>query len=115
MNAFTESLALEAALLGVRAELVLPGSAPTIGFGKNAVNRTGMEIPKALRSLRPRLLSRQRSNNEVTTAEEVAEAVWKSVTQVDAPMNIPAGADAQTWFREAGFSRIEKTSPQPKL
>ncbi|MFN3875249.1 MAG: SDR family NAD(P)-dependent oxidoreductase, partial [Flavobacteriales bacterium] len=42
LNAFTESLALEAALFGIRAKLVLPGSAPTTGFGKNAVSRMGM-------------------------------------------------------------------------
>jgi short-subunit dehydrogenase len=40
LNAFTESLALEPALFGVRAKLLLPGSAPTIGFGKNAVAST---------------------------------------------------------------------------
>lgn len=34
LNAFTESLALEAGLFGVRTKLVLPGSAPTTGFGK---------------------------------------------------------------------------------
>lgn len=43
-NAFSESLALDAALFGVRAILVLTGSAPTTEFGKNAVARTGMKI-----------------------------------------------------------------------
>lgn len=38
LNAFTESLALEAALFGVRVRLVLPGSAPSTAFGKNAVS-----------------------------------------------------------------------------
>ncbi|AHF86799.1 hypothetical protein RLEG3_27865 [Rhizobium leguminosarum bv. trifolii WSM1689] len=36
LNAFTESLALKAGLFDVRAKLVLPGSASTTGFGKNA-------------------------------------------------------------------------------
>lgn len=46
LNAFTESLALEAAHFGVRARLVLPGSAPATSFGKNAVARMGMDIPR---------------------------------------------------------------------
>lgn len=101
LNAFTESLALEAALFGIRAKLVLPGSAPTTGFGKNAISRMGMEIPEPYEAYVHDYLSKLRSNNEVTTADEVAEAVWRSVTEIDAPMKIPAGADAQTSFREA--------------
>ena len=45
-----------------------------------------------------------RSGTEFTTPEDVAEAVWRAVTKLDAPMKTPAGADAQTWFREAGHS-----------
>lgn len=102
LNAFTESLALETALFGVRARLVLPGSAPTTGFGKNAVSRMGMEIPEPYEVFVHGYLTKLRSSTEVTTAEQVAEAVWRSVTEIDAPMNIPAGADAETSYREAG-------------
>lgn len=102
LNAFTESLALEAALFGIRAKLVLPGSAPTTGFGKNAVSRMGMEIPEPYTVFVQDYMTKLRSNNEVTTADAVADAVWRSVTEIDAPMKIPAGADAETAFREAG-------------
>ncbi len=102
LNAFTESLALEAALFGIRAKLVLPGSAPTTGFGKNAVSRMGMEIPEPYTAFVHDYLTKLRSGTEVTTAGAVAEAVWRSVTESDAPMKIPAGADAETSFREAG-------------
>ncbi|RYG99471.1 MAG: SDR family oxidoreductase [Alphaproteobacteria bacterium] len=102
LNAFTESLALEAALFGIRAKLVLPGSAPTTGFGKNAVSRMGMEIPEPYEVFVRDYLTKLRSGTEVTTADAVAEAVWRSVTEIDAPMMIPAGADAETAFREAG-------------
>lgn len=102
LNAFTESLALEAALFGVRAKLVLPGSAPTTGFGKNAVARMGMDIPEPYSAFVNDYLTTLRSGSEFTTPEDVAEAVWRAVTEHDAPMKIPAGADAQTWFREAG-------------
>lgn len=102
LNAFTESLALEAALFGIRAKLVLPGSAPTTGFGKNAVSRMGMEIPEPYTAFVHDYMTKLRSGTEVTTADAVAEAVWRSVTEIDAPMKIPAGADAETSFREAG-------------
>jgi NAD(P)-dependent dehydrogenase (short-subunit alcohol dehydrogenase family) len=104
LNAFTESLALEAALFDVRAKLVLPGSAPTTGFGKNAISRMGMEIPEPYRGFVHDYLTKLRSSTEVTTADEVAEAVWQSVTEIDAPMKIPAGADAETSFRETVHS-----------
>ncbi|WP_296021783.1 SDR family oxidoreductase [uncultured Agrobacterium sp.] len=102
LNAFTESLALEAALFGIRAKLVLPGSAPTTDFGKNAVSRMGMEIPEPYTAFVDDYITKLRSGAQVTTAEAVAEAVWRSVTEIDAPMKFPAGADAETSFREAG-------------
>jgi len=102
LNAFTESLALEAAMFGIRAKLVLPGSAPTTGFGKNAVSRMGMEIPEPYSEFVQDYMTKLRSGAQVTTADAVAEAVWRSVTEIDAPMKIPAGADAETSYREAG-------------
>lgn len=102
LNAFTESIALEAALFGVRTKLVLPGSAPTTGFGKNAVARMGMDIPEPYSAFIHDYLTTLRSGTEFTTANDVAEVVWRVVTQLDSPMKTPAGADAKTWFREAG-------------
>jgi short-subunit dehydrogenase len=104
LNAFTESLALEAALFGVRVRIVLPGSAPTTGFGKNAVARMGMDIPEPYRAFVSDYLNTLRSGTEFTTAEDVAQAVLAAVTDTNAPMKIPAGADARAWFREAGQS-----------
>ncbi|WOS67077.1 MULTISPECIES: SDR family oxidoreductase [Sinorhizobium] len=98
LNAFTESLALEAALFGVRAKLVLPGSAPTTDFGKNAVARMGMNIPEPYAAFVQDYLMKLRSGTEFTTPEEVAHAVWRAVTEPDSPMKIPAGADARTLF-----------------
>jgi NAD(P)-dependent dehydrogenase (short-subunit alcohol dehydrogenase family) len=104
LNAFTESLALEAALFGVRAKHVLPGSAPTTRFGKNAMARMGIEIPEPYTVFVNDYVKTLRSGTEFTTPEEVAEAVWRTVTEPEAPMKTPAGADAQTWFREASHS-----------
>ncbi|QQM30750.1 SDR family oxidoreductase [Martelella lutilitoris] len=100
LNAFTESLALEAGLFGARARLVLPGSAPTTDFGKNAVARMGMDIPEPYTAFVHDYLATLRSGTLVTTAEDVAAAVWLAVTDENAPMMIPAGADARALFNE---------------
>ena len=104
VNAFTESFALEAAQFGVRARLVLPGSAPETFFGKNAVARMGMEMPEAYGAFVRSYLQTLQSATERTEARDVAEATWRAVTDPDAPMMLPAGTDAETWFREAGYT-----------
>jgi NAD(P)-dependent dehydrogenase (short-subunit alcohol dehydrogenase family) len=104
LNAFTESLALEASLFGVTVRLVLPGSAPSTGFGKNAVARMGMNIPEPYSAFVADYLNTLRSGIEFTTAQDVAQAVVRAVTETNSPMKIPAGADAEAWFREAGHS-----------
>ncbi len=47
VNAFTESVALELAPLGVRVRIVIPGRAPETPFGDNARGRMGLNIPDA--------------------------------------------------------------------
>jgi len=103
LNAFTESFALEAALFGVRVRLVLPGSAPATSFGQNAISRMGLEIPEAYGAFVTNYLGELRGLTEVTVPEDVAQAVWRAVTDPDAPMKSPAGADAAAWFRETGL------------
>ena len=104
LDAFTESFALEAAEFGVRARLVLPGSAPETSFGRNAVARMGMEVPEAYGAFVQACFQRLQSATETTEARDVAQAVWRAVTDTSAPMKLPAGADAATWFREAGLA-----------
>jgi len=103
LNAFSESLALEAALFGVKVRLVLPGSSPTTSFGQNAVARMGLEIPEPYEAFVMDYLGELRGSSEVTAPEDVAQAVWRVVTDADTPMKIPAGTDAKTWFRAAGL------------
>jgi hypothetical protein len=42
----------------------------------------------------------QDTSAPVTTAQDVAEAVWLAATDPSSPMRIPAGADAQAWAAE---------------
>lgn len=100
INAFTESLALETAQFGIRARLVLPGSAPTTAFGKNAVARMGVTVPAPYEAFVQDYFAAMRSATEKTAADDVAQAVWRAVTELDAPMRLPAGADAKTIFSQ---------------
>ena len=104
LNAFTESFALEAAEFDIRARLVLPGSAPSTSFGRNAVARMGIDVPEAYGPFVQAYLQSLQSATEKTEAHDVAQAVWRAVTDETAPMKLPAGADAEIWFREAGLA-----------
>lgn len=96
VNAFTESLALELEPLGIRTRLVLPGMAPTTRFGANAGPRMQGDMPEAYRPTLDAVFSGMRSiTGPLTEAGAVAEAVWRAVTDPNAPMRIPAGADAE--------------------
>lgn len=104
VNAFTQSLAFEAAEFGIRVGLVLPGSAPTTSFGKNAVARMGMDVPAPYSAFVQNYFQSLQSATEKTQSDDVAKAVWRAVTDAQTPMMLPAGADAVTWFREAGYT-----------
>lgn len=104
LNAFSESFALEAAEFGIRVRLVLPGSAPSTSFGRNAVARMGMDMPEVYRPFVQAYFQSLHSATEKTEAHDVAQAVWRAVNDETAPMKLPAGADAETWFREAGHT-----------
>jgi NAD(P)-dependent dehydrogenase (short-subunit alcohol dehydrogenase family) len=95
VNAFTESLALELAPFGVRVRLVLPGRAPSTNFGDNARRLMDRSAHAAYAEFTQRVFAALRDTNApVTHANDVAEAVWRAVTDPAAPMRIPAGADA---------------------
>ena len=102
VNAFTESLALELAPFGIRARLVLPGRAPATRFSDNARARMADGIPEAYGPLAQQVFSAwQQEDGPVTTARDVAEAVWRAATDPACPMKLPAGADAMILAAEA--------------
>jgi NAD(P)-dependent dehydrogenase (short-subunit alcohol dehydrogenase family) len=95
VNAFTESLALELAPFDVRVRLVLPGQAPGTSFGDNARRLMADSVPEAYADFVQRVFDTMRdATAPVTHAPDVAEAVWRAVTDPAAPMRLPAGADA---------------------
>jgi NAD(P)-dependent dehydrogenase (short-subunit alcohol dehydrogenase family) len=92
VNAFTESLALELKPFNVRVSLVLPGRAPATRFGENAKER--IIIPEAYADLAQGMFAQWTDSSDITTGQDVAEAVWRAVNDPDAPMRIAAGVDA---------------------
>lgn len=99
LNAFTTSLAIELAPFGVRVRLVLPGSAPATAFGRNAhthMQAQGVRVPEPYIAFAQGVLDQMatRRSGVHTRSEDVAEAIWRAVTDPAAPLSQPAGADA---------------------
>jgi len=97
VNALTESFALEAEPLGVRARLVLPGLSPETQFAANArkLSEGGFAFPESYKVFGEGVMAQLTGSHDlVTTGQDVAEAVWRAVTDPSAPMRLYAGADA---------------------
>jgi NAD(P)-dependent dehydrogenase (short-subunit alcohol dehydrogenase family) len=97
VNAFTESLALELAPFNIDVRLVLPGAAPGTSFGKTAMGRIQGNggFPAAYADYAQTVIGHMQSQTgPLTQSSDVAEAVWRAVTDTSAPRRLAAGADA---------------------
>lgn len=95
INAFTTVLALELEPLGIRARLVLPGRSPETRFGANARALGPADSPADYGPQVQAVFGRMSdTSGPVTEARDVAEAVWRAVTDPASPPRIAAGADA---------------------
>jgi NAD(P)-dependent dehydrogenase (short-subunit alcohol dehydrogenase family) len=95
VTAFTESLALELEQFNVRVRLVIPGRSPETPFGANARPRMEGGVPEAYAEFAQGIFGRMgQASSLVTHSVDVAEAVWRAVTDPSSPVRIPAGADA---------------------
>lgn len=101
VNAFTASMALELAQFGVRAHLVLPGRSPETPFAQNGRTRMQGLDNEAYAELVQGFMGSLTALGPVTYSKDVAEAVWRAVTDPASPLKIPAGADAIEWARAA--------------
>ena len=98
VNAFSDSVALELAPFDVRVRVILPGRAPTTRFGDNARALMPGGFPEAYMPLVQQVMAGwQEDTGPTTSSGDVAEAVWRAVTDVNAPAHLPAGADAVAW------------------
>jgi NAD(P)-dependent dehydrogenase (short-subunit alcohol dehydrogenase family) len=97
VNAFTESLALELAPMGIGVRIVLPGAAPDTSFGSTALARLKESggFPAEYDAYANDVLAAMRvPGAPKTLSSDVAKAVWRTATDPSAPTRLPAGADA---------------------
>lgn len=100
VTALTESIALELAEFGISARVVVPGMAPSTSFARNARARlAGNDFPEPYRDFAQRTMTSmaRAATGEVTTAQDVVEAIYRAATDPTCPLVLPAGADAITW------------------
>lgn len=96
IEGFSESLAYELALFGIRVKLVEPGFSPTTSFAANSGGRCDNTIPAAYAGHAGRYLqSMQAYPTAYTTAQDVAEAVFAAATDDSGQLRYPAGADSR--------------------
>ncbi|WP_423823687.1 SDR family oxidoreductase [Salinisphaera sp. SPP-AMP-43] len=103
VNAFSASMAIELAPFGIDVRIVLPGRSPETRFGDNA-HRQGLENADYAELVQQTIARITDETGPVTYATDVADAVWRAATDPDAPMRLPAGADAVEWARDAGIA-----------
>jgi len=92
VTAFTQSLALELEQFNIRMALVEPGRSPT-RFGETARKRMQQSVPEAYVGFVESVFANMGAPAG-TDPVDVAEAVWRAVTDPVSPAHIPAGADA---------------------
>ncbi|WP_224703612.1 SDR family oxidoreductase [Devosia aquimaris] len=104
VTAMTEAAAGELAPFNVRARVVVPGLAPATSFAANIQERVakGGWFPPAYADFAQKALVHLQSQppEQVTTASDVAEAVFRSATDPDCPAVLPAGPDAIAWSQK---------------
>lgn len=98
VTAMTEAAADELAPFNIRARVVVPGLAPATSFAANIQERVakGGWFPPAYADFAQQTLSQLQSQGQaqVTSAADVAEAIFRSATDPTCPAVLPAGADA---------------------
>jgi NAD(P)-dependent dehydrogenase (short-subunit alcohol dehydrogenase family) len=94
IEGFTGSLAHELAEFNVRVKLVEPGYGPATRFTANGASRMEGLIPEAYAPFAQRVLDAFAQQTAVTTAADVAEAVWRAANDVSGQLRFPAGPDA---------------------
>jgi NAD(P)-dependent dehydrogenase (short-subunit alcohol dehydrogenase family) len=109
VTSLTESAELELAQFGIRARVVVPGMAPSTSFadGLQEEIAKGGWFPPAYQDFADQTMAALHAAGagDVTTARDVAEAVFRAAIDPDCPMVLPAGADAVAWAKEVSSSK----------
>jgi NAD(P)-dependent dehydrogenase (short-subunit alcohol dehydrogenase family) len=95
IEGFTASLGFELEAFSVRVKLVEPGYGPSTAFAKNTGSRLEGLIPATYAPFAERILAALgQGPGAITTASDVAEAVFRAVNDDSNQLRFPAGADA---------------------
>lgn len=94
VQGFTASLQHELRAFGVRAKLVEPGYGPSTRFTANGQQRMQGLIPDAYAPFAGEVFSSLGQPAAVTTAPDVAQAIWHAANDETDHLHFPAGADA---------------------
>jgi len=94
IEGFTGSLAHELAAFDVRVKLVEPGYAPTTNFTSNGQSRMAGLIPPAYAAYAQDVFASFAAPAALTTAADVAGAVWLAANDESDRLRFAAGADA---------------------
>jgi NAD(P)-dependent dehydrogenase (short-subunit alcohol dehydrogenase family) len=94
IEGFSESLAYELGVFGIRVKIVQPGLAPTTSFGTNSGERV-VGVPAAYTDYAGRFFkSMQDYATAYTTEQDVATAIYAAATDERDQLRYPAGADS---------------------
>jgi NAD(P)-dependent dehydrogenase (short-subunit alcohol dehydrogenase family) len=114
IEGFTGAIAHELAEFSVRVKLVEPGYGPATRFTANGASRMEGLIPEPYAPFAQRVLDAFAQQDVVTTAADVAEAVWRAANDVSEQLRFPAGPDAvalaQSASTKGGYSYVETES-----
>jgi NAD(P)-dependent dehydrogenase (short-subunit alcohol dehydrogenase family) len=99
IEGFTGSLAHELHAVGVRAKLVEPGYGPSTQFSQNTQVDWNTAIPEPYRAFAQPILEAFAHPADVTTAQDVADGVWRAVNDQSGQLRFPAGPDAVALMR----------------
>ncbi|WP_369977252.1 SDR family oxidoreductase [Xanthomonas bundabergensis] len=94
VQGFTASLQHELRAFGVSARLVEPGYGPSTRFTANGQQRMQGLIPDAYAPFAREVFSSLGQPAAVTTAADVAQAIWHAANDGTDRLHFPAGADA---------------------
>jgi NAD(P)-dependent dehydrogenase (short-subunit alcohol dehydrogenase family) len=96
VNSITETLALEVREFGVRAHLVIPGSAPETRFGDNGMPHLRGRDNSDYAPMIERIVAHMRDQSgPITHPSDVAAAIWRCATDPTSPFRLAAGRDAE--------------------
>jgi NAD(P)-dependent dehydrogenase (short-subunit alcohol dehydrogenase family) len=94
IEGFTASLAHELAEFDIRVKLVEPGYGPGTSFTANGSERMSGLITEPYAPFAQRIFTSFANPGAVTTAEDVAQGVWRAARDTSGQLSFPAGADA---------------------